>query len=225
MRQASPGSVTPAASVEAAKSAPPTTTGVPGASPVSRAAAAVTAPATARAGRSAGSRASLHARRRRALGRPGAGPRVVERRAERGRRGIGDARAGEPQHRIAVRLQEGGGPRPDLGRVAPEPDGLGTEIVRVQSIAPDGLRARAHRGGERRRFRLGADVQPEDGGRERAAVARPPRASVGACPVTPTASTRPPARGGEADGGCGAPRPTSDSASASAQPAAGTRCS
>ena len=57
MRQASPGSVTPAASVEAAKSAPPTTTGVPGASPVSRAAAAVTPPATSRAGRSAGSRA------------------------------------------------------------------------------------------------------------------------------------------------------------------------
>ena len=58
MRQASPGSVTPAARVDAAKSAPPTTTGVPGASPVARAAAAVIAPATARAGRKAGSLAT-----------------------------------------------------------------------------------------------------------------------------------------------------------------------
>ena len=56
MRQASPGSVTPAASVEAAKSPPPTTTGVPSRTPVSRAAAAVTRPATAWAAESAGNR-------------------------------------------------------------------------------------------------------------------------------------------------------------------------
>jgi len=55
IRHASPGSVTPAARVEAAKSAPPTATGVPSRSPVSRAAAAVTRPAMAWLGLISGS--------------------------------------------------------------------------------------------------------------------------------------------------------------------------
>ncbi len=57
IRHASPGSVTPAARVEAAKSAPPTATGVPSRSPVSRAAAAVTRPAMAWLGLISGSHA------------------------------------------------------------------------------------------------------------------------------------------------------------------------
>ena len=108
IRHASPGSVTPAASVEAAKSAPPTTTGIalaPGPSPARRRGRD---PAGHGVGRP-GSRAARPRDPTRAhSGRPAAGARVVERRAQRRRRVVGDAGAGQPEHRIAVGLENRG---------------------------------------------------------------------------------------------------------------------